>query len=294
MPALSSAPPQPIKLILIGDSSSGKTGSLASLASVGYNLRILDLDNGLDILKSVLTDPKSPYDKSAVERVHYKTITETMRIMGGSLLPASATVWPSLLKTLDKWTEPEAEGQPAINFGPVTSWGLDDILVIDSLTAAANAALIFNAGMNQRIGKNDYRDIGAAQTNISYLLQLLTGSSVKCHIVVISHINYVDDSGAPTLVDDKGNALDKPQLGYPNAVGKALSPLIPRYFNSMLLAKTEGSGSATRHMLYTKPLGIVGAKSSAPLSTPNSYPLATGLADYFKAVRGGRSLAGSA
>ena len=40
---------QRAKLMIVGDSGSGKTASLASLANAGYNVRILDFDDGLDI-----------------------------------------------------------------------------------------------------------------------------------------------------------------------------------------------------------------------------------------------------
>ena len=49
-----------VKMLFIGPSGAGKTGALASLASAGYNLRILDMDNGLDVLANVLNDPKKP------------------------------------------------------------------------------------------------------------------------------------------------------------------------------------------------------------------------------------------
>ena len=39
------------KMLLEGDSGSGKTGSLASLVAAGFSLRILDMDNGLEPLK---------------------------------------------------------------------------------------------------------------------------------------------------------------------------------------------------------------------------------------------------
>ena len=41
-----------VKLLLCGDSGSGKSGALASLVGAGYKLRILDMDNGLDSLKT--------------------------------------------------------------------------------------------------------------------------------------------------------------------------------------------------------------------------------------------------
>ena len=296
MPALATAPSPPVKLLLIGDSSAGKTGALASLASAGFNIRIIDLDNGVDILKSLLTDqgPKSIYTKEAVNRVWFKTLTETMRVAGGKIIPVKATVWPEMVKLLEHWKEPAVgvEGalgyEPAIDLGKLTDWTQNDVLVIDSLTKASEAALNFIQALGGNLGKSEasftmMREIGAAQSLIAGLLNLLADTSIKCHVIVISHITYIDDKDAQ-LVEGES----RPRQGYPSAVGKALSPMIPRWFNSMLLAKTEGSGSGTRQMLYTKPMGVVGAKSSAPSSTPNSYPVATGLADYFKAVRAGK------
>ena len=59
MPALSDhQSSQTTKMLFIGDSGSGKTGALASLAAAGYNLRILDVDNGVDILANLLRDPQ--------------------------------------------------------------------------------------------------------------------------------------------------------------------------------------------------------------------------------------------
>lgn len=40
-----------VKLLLLGDAKSGKTGSLVSLVKAGYSLRVLDFDNLLDVLK---------------------------------------------------------------------------------------------------------------------------------------------------------------------------------------------------------------------------------------------------
>ena len=55
----------------MGDSGTGKTEALCSLVLAGYKLRILDLDNGLDIVKSYLTEPLFPVlssDPSAEDR----------------------------------------------------------------------------------------------------------------------------------------------------------------------------------------------------------------------------------
>mgnify|MGYP001496439716 CR=1 FL=1 len=38
-----------VKMLYIGDSGTGKTGSLVSLVDAGYKVHVLDMDNGLDV-----------------------------------------------------------------------------------------------------------------------------------------------------------------------------------------------------------------------------------------------------
>ena len=52
------------------------------------------------------------------------------------------------------------------------------------------------------------------------------------------------------------------------------------------MAKTVGQGAGTRHRIYTTSQGTVATKTTNPLRVAREYDLATGLADYFKAVRG--------
>ena len=42
------------RILYLGNSGAGKTGSLVSLVEAGYNLRILDMDNGVGILKQFI------------------------------------------------------------------------------------------------------------------------------------------------------------------------------------------------------------------------------------------------
>ena len=52
---------QTIKALFMGHSGAGKTGALAALAAAGYNVRVLDLDKGVEILAGLAMDPDSPY-----------------------------------------------------------------------------------------------------------------------------------------------------------------------------------------------------------------------------------------
>src|ERR1700761_7820035 len=107
---------------------------------------------------------------------------------------------------------------------------------------------------------------------IEALLQMLYDENIKCNVIVISHITYIGDDNGP-------------QRGYPAAPGKALSPKIGRYFNSMLMLRSSGSGSNVQRKLLTNSTVMVELKNSAPTKVKAEYPIASGLADYFHDVR---------
>jgi hypothetical protein len=263
---------QTLKLLFVGESGAGKTGALASLASDGYNLRILDLDNGLDVLANILSDSKSPYKKDATSRVLFRTLTEKMKNNNGKMLPASAKVWPDTIEMLSNWKEP---GETA-SLGPVASWTPNEILVIDSLSMLSDAALSFVCALNGRLGSRPHQsDWGEGQSLIQGLLQMLYSDSIKCHVIVLCHIKYIETENGPTR-------------GYPNTLGKALPPVVGRYFNNTLMAQTRGTGQSQKRVILTNTSGIVELKNSAPLRVLREYPLETGLADYFKATLGAK------
>jgi hypothetical protein len=276
-----------IKLLLMGDSGTGKTGALCSLVTAGYKLRILDLDNGLDIVASYLTNKDSIYQPqiaakkiNLAEAVIYETITEKMKNVNGKIMPASATVWTRTVNMLEKWKS--RDGQ---ELGAPRSWDQDTILVLDSLTFLAKAALDFIQSLNGRLGNDTpgfdlQRDINQAQTLLENLLRLLYDDAFLPNVVVISHLTYRNPDG--TDREDK-NVSKK---GYPSALGVALSPRIPRYFNTTLLSETSGIGSTAKRMIKTQPQGAIDLKTQAPLKVKGSYPIETALGDIFTALRG--------
>jgi len=255
------------KMLLIGDSGAGKTGALASLAQAGYNLRILDLDAGLDVLANLLKDPNSPYGKDALARVEFETLTDSIKTVGTRLVPGKAAVWQRAVKLLENWKTESAD------FGPILKWTDKDVLVIDSLTMLGQAAMNFILSMNARLGQRpQLADWGDAQALVEGMLQMLYDENVKCNVVVISHIAYIGEEGGVTH-------------GYPSAPGKALPPKVGRYFNTTLMARTTGAGTGQKRKLLTNTAGMVELKNTAPLKVKPEYDLSTGLADYFRDVR---------
>jgi hypothetical protein len=128
--------------------------------------------------------------------------------------------------------------------------------------------------MNNRIGQRPWQsDYGDAQDYVRNFLETLNDESVRCNIIVNTHIAFIGpDEGVQGAVQ-----------GYPNAIGKALSPEIGRYFGSILWAKTVGKS----HKLVTLSNSGVELKTSDPTRAKAEYPIETGLADYFRDIQQG-------
>lgn len=282
----------PIKVLVIGLSGSGKTGGLVSLLKAGFNVRLLDLEAGVETLTSFLR--AEPPEVRA--RLDWITLTDPMKIMLGRPVPAKAQSWNSMVSLLENWRHTDISrgdmarlGYEAKDLGPVSSWGPQDILVLDTLSRSAQYAFNFMMSMNGKLGglqtQNEYRrNIYMIQDQyLDPLIALLTDRAIRCNVIVNSHIIYVDDKEAPPQPPQpEGRApIPQPQIGLPAAIGIALSDKVPRAFNHLLLARKEGN---VRY-LYTRSPGTVATKTTL-VNAPVQYKMETGLADYFKAVRG--------
>ena len=281
------------KLLLLGESGKGKTGALVSLVLAGYKLRILDFDNGADIIRNYLTKPSSPYYIAAQkldleDAVRIQTLTEPMKVVQGRAVPAKATVWTRAMSQLDHWkTLDEDLGKPR-------DWDPKTILVLDSLTYWAQGCLDFIQSMNGHLGIDmmqstkgyePRREIGQAQTQLANALRLLYDLEFKPNVIVIGHIKRVGQSDVGMSLADAQSITFTDRQGYPAAVGKALSPLIPRFFNNMLQCITVGSGKSEKHKIVSVSWDGVSAKSTAPSEVQTEYDISDGLAKFFAAVR---------
>lgn len=277
----------PIKLLMIGDNSAGKTCALASLASAGYNVRIANLDNGVDALKNILQGDKSKYAKDSLQRLRYRTLTERMRSLQGRIMPASATVWQKTVELLDNFRDdrafPSAEGYDKSfeeeKLGGVHKWTERDVFVLDTLSTLGMSAKYFYLSINGKLteirsGYDAQRDIGQAQDYVDTFLQLMFDANVKCHVILNTHIVYAKEDGS---MPKQGS--DEPVYGFPAAIGKALSPKMGKYFNNIFYIKRVGTGPGT---IYTSTIGNIRLKNGAPLNLKPSYPAETGLADIFR------------
>lgn len=243
------------KLLLIGDSGTGKTGALASLAKAGYNLRILDMDNKVatGILPVILkTDP------AAMARVSYEACRDKYKSSPvGPIIDGQPAAYARALGLLDKWSDGT---QPA-------DWGPDSILVLDSLTFFSDAAFAWAKGMNPS-AKDPRQWFYTAQSAVEDSLSLLTAERFKTNVIVISHVSWVDRP-------------DGTMKGYPSSVGKALGPTIPSYFDNMAQCET----TAGKRTIKFLPTALIDLKTPVAPSVSLPLPIETGLAEFFKILR---------
>jgi GTPase SAR1 family protein len=247
---------QVVKLLLIGDSGTGKTGSIASLVKDGYDVRLLDMDNGWESLAAAIRR-ECPDRLSSVQveclRDRYKSTPI------GPVLDGPPTAFVRAIGLLDKWG----------SFGSPRTWGSKCVVVVDSLTFFADAAYAWADALNPN-AKDKRQIYGAAQEAVEHVLALLTGADFNTNVIVTAHVRYID-------------LPDGTKRGYPTAVGSALSPTIPRYFNSVAACATQIGGKRT---IQTVSTALIDLKNPKGFDMAKSLPIETGLATFFETLRG--------
>lgn len=245
-----------MKGMLIGASGTAKSGSLASLAILGYHLHILDFDNGLDVLVDLLA--KHP---EALARVDYESIANPVKMKNSRPVPENGKGFTKALGLIEKWSD-----------GTIPSeWGPQHILVLDSLTMFSRLAMEHTMALRGRLGQRpEQSDWGNAQEDVENVLAQLYSNNLNTNVLVCAHIAYQDDPDGRTV-----------QL--PVALGKALGPKIPRYFNTLLGYSLRGG----KRIISTVPTSSLALKSPRPNKVKDLYMLdikdpRSGLGDYFR------------
>jgi hypothetical protein len=261
----------PIKILLMGDPGGGKTGSLASLVKAGFNLRIMDFDNGTEILRNLLTPDE--YARCSIIPLQDKRTAKKLPVLEGQnirgwtvrAIPSKPDAWQRAIELIcTDWKDGSK------SYGNIYSWNANDVIVLDSMTHMWRAALNFILAINNRAGNNPTQpEWGTCQGMILDVLSTFFDASVKCNVICCCHISYDTDQ-------------NEILHGLPSGPGKALNKEIGTYFNHTIRAATVGK----RHVILTESDGVVELKTPAPGRIKRSYPIETGLADYFKDARG--------
>ena len=246
-----------VKLLFIGNSGAGKTGALTPLVQAGYELRIIDLDTGLD----ALVNHVKAVDPKLLSTIQFESFRDRMKMTAsGPAVIGSPKAYVQTLNVLEKWPD---GSDPA-------KWGPKKVLVIDSLTNLGRAAFQWARAANP-MSKDPRQWYKTAQDLIEDLIANVTSDSFETNVVIISHVEMVDSNG-----------LTK---GYASSIGKALGPKIPRFFNTMLLSETSGSGKQVKRKIKTLPTGMIDLKNPAPMKIEAEYDISDGLQQIFKVLK---------
>jgi len=251
-----------VKALLIGNSKSGKTGSLVSLVKAGYKLRILDMDNLLDVLKYFIQ--KECPDK--IGNVEFRTLRDKQQWTPDGPKVTSPRAYADAVRMMQHWKYDDTDlGNPA-------GWGPDCIFVLDSLSRLCDAAFDFRVPLTP-VGKSGHGDPRAtykdSQDAVENNIANLTSESFNTNVLVIGHVTYQE-------------MPDGTIKGFPQGVGQKLSPKIPQYFSTVLLYDNVGG----KRIIKTNSTPLIDLANPKPFEMGDKYLIETGLADIFEVLTG--------
>jgi len=246
-----------VKIMIAADSGSGKTGSLAALVEAGFNVRVLDFDNGLSVLKGYTKD------KSKLKNVYYvDKLSDQLKLLAGRIGIQKAPAFQRAMDALDKGGK---EYWGTDDIGPVSTWTQRDILVLDSLTMAGRTSLQMVMQANAAGFKSpEIQHYGTAMDNIEKWVQMLMADATPCHVIINTHITGVE--GDARL--------------YPDALGSKLPPKIGKHLDNLLGLRVKGGN----RVFLTKQDGLLALKSAVPL--PETIPIESGWVTIFETLTG--------
>jgi len=229
------------KVLLEGPAGTGKTYSVGTLvdwaAKNGKEVFALFTENGLESLlgywtdrglevpaclhwHSTLTRPLSlkalMEGADNVGKLSYQALTN----LSGGNRSGENNAFYKILSVCSDFPD-DRTGQ---KFGMVDEWGIDKVLVIDSLSELSNAAMKMVIGNKPTASPSDY---GVAQNNLINFIRMVT-QGIPCSLVMLAHVTRETDeiTGAVKLMT--------------KAVGKALANEIPQLFSDVIFTVREG------------------------------------------------------
>lgn len=259
-----------VRLLGLGDPGTGKTGSLPDLinnmAQFGIERVIIqDWDDGLDIL---LPHIKPEFQ----DKVYYETLRDELKPTQKGVDYRDATAFTRGMALMNNWKTKDYE------LGQAISWGKETLFVCDTLTGLGDACMAY-ASVKLGHGDDRWKGTGAAMDKQGPYIQMLV--TLKCHIIVYSHIRFMGGGGRTTVVDKHGQAAIKEVdsnldgTGYPSALGRQLPTQIARHFNTVLEWKLVGKNRRIR----TVPEDKINIK--LPFNLKEELPQDTGLTEVF-------------
>lgn len=220
------------KVLLMGDSGTGKTHAIRTLIDVGVTPFVIATEqNCIQTLKDIPTD-----------KWHYKFINAQPENNWGNLQDMLSKVNKLSYENLTKVQDPNKSSYNQLldvlttcnkfvcdchkeDFGDVSLWDNSRALVIDGLSGLSDMAMGLTVG-NKPV--RSMPDWGVSQNSLKSIIAQLT-TAVRCPFILIAHIDREkDEITGGTSVTVK-------------TLGQKLGPDLPRMFSDVIRAKREGN-----------------------------------------------------
>lgn len=230
------------KVLLMGLGGTGKTHSLGTLvdwaAANKFEVAVLFTENGLESLKGYWIDKAKPipeclyWHQQVTRPISLKSLMQTADNVG-------KLSYEALAKSIDSNRGGEnnafhkiltscsdfIDDRTGKHLGPIDSFPVTRIFVIDSLTELGNAAMKMQIGSRPMASPGDY---GVAQNNLMNFLRLVT-QGIDAPFVMTAH------------VDRETDAITQSTKIMVKAIGKALATEIPPLFSDVIYTAREAA-----------------------------------------------------
>jgi hypothetical protein len=247
----------PIRLLLMGEAATGKTGALAQLANAGYRLMIHDFDQNERVIADHLKEGHAPV---------YVQTYDVARLTNNGMLDTGKAVEQQAVKELNRFAaQLKHWNMDGDDLGTWDTWTPKDVVVIDSTTFMSRM-LMLAAPQHPKANANEkthYKFAGEFQTK---LLTDLTSKNNGASVIVISHLKQTGDR------DTDGNIIGNVR-NIPTGIGVAESKSMPTYFTDIWEIQINATG---KREIKTAATSKTALRASSPSINPvEPYDLAS-------------------
>lgn len=244
----------PTRGLILGYPGSGKTGALVALANQGLKLRVLAFDKEGN-MATLINLTKSEFLKN-IDIIYL----EDKLMMGGKTIETTEKphAFADAFRLLDRWKYKEPDGTE-IDLGPSREWGLDTVVVLDTLSSMGDAAMRRARFLNNStLLSTADRTYGLAMAEQEAFVERMMSSGNRHHSWILSHTKMIGPrdvrKGEDALTEQikRGQAEIIGTRLYPNALGWQLPQQIGRHFPIVLEAERRiGVKRNVHHVLKT-------------------------------------------